>query len=201
MTTNDAKDGRLRPLTKKLQFRLRTLLLFTTIVCIWCAYEANGIHRRAAAVAMIERLGGEVDYDFRHRFDDAHPYDAAAEPPGPKWLRRILGAYYAANVVEVRIHAGYGTKGRMAPEEFTDAEAEPLAALTEVQWLVLQDTKITDRGLRCFRGLKKLGRLDLEGTAVTAAGAEELRQYLPNVKIYIDEGAARPVRSGSRTAS
>jgi hypothetical protein len=173
------------------RFSLRTLFVVVTVIGGWLAYEANRIHEQARAVAIIESLGGYVDYDFRRRLG----YDA--EPPGPRWLRSVLGEYYAAKVIEAQLSRDAPTlRGGGRPELFTDEHARQIAVLVDLDWLVLDDTKMTDEGLQCLKSLKKLGRLDLEGTPVTEQGVMELRRALPQARISHDGGSvgtyARP---------
>jgi hypothetical protein len=52
-----------------------------------------------------------------------------------------------------------------------------------LQWLDLNDTKITDAGLWHLKGLKHLRRLDVRKTNVTEAGVEDLRRALPGAEI------------------
>ena len=111
-----------------------------------------------------------------------------AVPPGPEWARRLLGQNFAANVVEVQLFAG----PNRLPEKFTDVEAALLASLRRLEWLVLNDTAITDSGLKSLSTLKRLERLDLERTKVSEAGVQELHRALPRVKVYYDEGMVAP---------
>jgi hypothetical protein len=50
--------------------------------------------------------------------------------------------------------------------------------------LSLQQTTITDAGLKYLRGLNRLQKRSLEGTAVTDAGIQELQRALPGLDIY-----------------
>ena len=49
----------------------------------------------------------------------------------------------------------------------------------------LFNTKVTDNGLECLKGVPQLERLEVGGaTAVTEAGIEGLQQALPKCKVY-----------------
>ena len=50
--------------------------------------------------------------------------------------------------------------------------------------LSLDDTDITDEGLKELAKLQKLTSLGLYNTKVTKAGVAELRKALPNCRIY-----------------
>lgn len=57
-----------------LQFRLRTLLLVTAVLCVplaWVGVRMNQKRQERAVIAEIERLGGEVRYDWQ---SDGWPY-------------------------------------------------------------------------------------------------------------------------------
>ena len=55
--------------------------------------------------------------------------------------------------------------------------------LTQLQWLNLYGTRVTDAGLQHLKGLTRLQSLDLTGSAVTAAGVRDLKKALPKVQI------------------
>ncbi len=53
-----------------------------------------------------------------------------------------------------------------------------LLPMAELQWLLLSDTAITDAGLRDLAGMKKLRRLTVTKTKVTAPEVEWLKGAL-----------------------
>ena len=65
----------------------------------------------------------------------------------------------------------------------TDAGLKHLEGLTQLQWLSLNDTKISDAGLEHLKGLTQLQSLWLLRTKVTDAGVKKLQQALPNCPI------------------
>ena len=75
---------------RRFQFSLRSLLLLVVVVaipCSWLSVELKAARGAArAAVEAIERLGGQVSYDFGVAGTAVH---SAAEPPWPAWLFRI----------------------------------------------------------------------------------------------------------------
>lgn len=163
-----------------------SLLWGLLLVTILAEHEYNQIQQRARAVAMIENCGGTVIYDYQ--WSPSKEWLPNAVPPGPKWLRQLLGDKFRANVVEVQLFAG----PKNQPEDFTDTAAKQLSVLTEVQWLVLMDTNLTDAGLKYLTSLKRLERLDLEGTPVTEAGVQKLHRALPKARIFFDDGMIAP---------
>jgi hypothetical protein len=147
-------------------------------VGVWLGIELNRIREKARAVSMLEALGAYVTYDYQ--WSESGAYVSDAEPPGQQWLKDVLGSHYRANVVELHLFAKRGK----TPEKLTDENAHLLSALTELDWLVLMDTNITDAALEHFTGLKKLTRLDLEGTRVTTNGVQKLCDALPRIAVF-----------------
>jgi len=61
-------------------------------------------------------------------------------------------------------------------KEFQDNGLAPLQPIaTEIKWMDLGRTQITDKGLEKLKGMKSLTRLHLENTKVTDAGLEHLK--------------------------
>lgn len=68
-------------------------------------------------------------------------------------------------------------------EQVTDAGVRQLATLTELEYLSLQQTRVTDDCLSLLGTFAKLRELDLRGTRVSADGAAKLQSVLPECKI------------------
>ena len=82
--------------------------------------------RQRAVIEEFENLGGVVWYDYQ--FDSADiPNAEAAEPPGPPWLRRLLGNDFFTNV----------TKLDLMQTEIGDVALSDLETLTDLQSLSL----------------------------------------------------------------
>ena len=60
---------------------------------------AGNAQRQRRAVEAIEASGGTVGYAHDFDFDKGHY--AKGEPPGPEWLRTLLGRHYFDTVIEV----------------------------------------------------------------------------------------------------
>lgn len=165
-----------RPRRARLQFTLSTLFLLLTCISVWLGIESNRIRRQAQLVKEIYDNGGIVVYDYQMRggYWNDHP-----TLPGNVVLRALFGNNYAAKVIQVEICAG----PRMSPQKISDETAARLAGLTEVWWFALQDTSITDSGLRYFHNHPNLKRIDLTGSKVTTSGAEALHKALPKCVI------------------
>jgi hypothetical protein len=56
--------------------------------------------------------------------------------------------------------------------------------LTQLEWLQLGYTQVTDAGLEHLKGLNQLRALGLESTKVTDEGVKKLQQALPMCYIH-----------------
>jgi hypothetical protein len=161
-----------------------------TLVAVALGLWVNSAERQRRAVAAIRAAGGSVVYDWEAQ--EWHSTDL----PGPDWLCRQLGVDYFDDVAAAGLSSDAG-----------DSDVAHLSQLTDVSFVVLQDTKVsdsslahltrltslkvlwldrsqvTDAGLAHLTGLKRLESLTLERTQVTDAGCERLQQALPNCKI------------------
>ena len=156
------------------QFSLRTLLLLVVLASIgmsWFAVKRHRAEKQRAAVEAFGKLDGNVYvyYDF-HYDADGRPV-RAPEPPGPAWLRSLLGVDFFSDVVWLQLVCSTAC----------DADLEHLAGLTKLKSLYLTDTQLTDVGLAHLAGLTKLEWLSLSGTQLTDAGLEHLAR-LTNLK-------------------
>src|SRR5688572_1612308 len=106
---NEAEQQKLR--RRFWRFSLKTLLILLTLFCLWLGTLANSANRQRRAVQAIQRSGGEFNYDYqRIPSPSGQRYSNRAEPPGPKWLRRILGDHYFITPVALRIGRQTGIK-------------------------------------------------------------------------------------------
>jgi Leucine Rich repeat len=169
------------------QFSLRTLMILTLLVCVgmatWVIPMKNRAERQKAAVAVILKEGGEVDYDY---------WPLRKEPPGPIWLRKLLGDDFFTTVDGVTLKTDAGMKllddlpklrnvrvrpaGSIgaAPEKLTDAGITHLKGLTQLATLQLQHTAMTDAGVASFKGLTELNILELDYTNLTDSGLAQV---------------------------
>ena len=150
------------------QFSIRSLLLLTVVVaiaCSWLAAERQQARKQEAAVEAIKELRGSVWYDYQWDVSTAWITVNHEEPPGPTWLRTLLGNDFFANVAYVALPS----------PQVTDAGLEHLKRLSQLQWLQLARTQVTDAGLEHLKGLSGLQMLDLNDTKVTDAGLEHLK--------------------------
>ena len=162
------------------QYSLRLLFVLTTvcaIACSWFAVKRQQAEQQRAAVETLKSWGWVVIYDYEL---DADGTFMGADPPGPEWLRKIVGADFFACPVIFAAPDGDSVRYEWPVEHrTTDAELRQLASLTpltQVRSLDLCGSRITDTGLRHLAGMTKLGNLDLGFTKITDAGLAHLGQ-------------------------
>jgi len=142
MTTDHPNPS--KPRRRWFQYSLRTLFVLVTVLCVWLAVTANRARKQRAAVGVIEGLGGRVYYDY----EESDPVrwmliPAGAikkpQPPGPVWLRELIGEEYFVSVTQV--YFSHNT-------QITDAGLEHLRGLTNLRQLLLACDKLTYEGVK-----------------------------------------------------
>ena len=169
------------------QYSLRSLLGTAIVVGLamtWLVAQKRNADRQRAVVESILEGGGSVRYDYQ--YDESGDEITSAEPPqppGPHWLRRLLGDDFFANVVYADIPSGIKdvdalTHLRLAltnDRRFSDADLKPLGSLTKLEMLEVGDfSQITDTGMAYLGDLRSLRFLGLDNTRITDAGLKHL---------------------------
>ena len=164
-------------LRRLLQFRLRTLLLFTTAVAVWLGLWSNAARRQRDSVIALRKSGAIVRYDFELNQNEK-------PPQWPAWFVDRAGVDYFANVVSVGSYTpGFSDANLVHLQGLTDLKVLELykahlshaglaqvGRLTGLEELCLRNTQLTDAGLIHLQGLCNLKSLDLRGTRVTDDG-------------------------------
>jgi hypothetical protein len=151
---------------RRFQFSIRSLLvlmLAVAIPCGWLAVEKERAKQQSNAVEEIKKLGGVVRYYWDIGYGG--PYLPNAQPPGPTWLRNMLGVYFFADIRWVIFN----------DRQITDAGLDRLKSMTGLQMLWLINIKFTDAGLEHLQGLTQLQYLRLDYTQVTGVGLKNLK--------------------------
>ncbi|MGA2616350.1 MAG: hypothetical protein ABSF26_01995 [Thermoguttaceae bacterium] len=148
------------------------LLLALALPTLWFGVKMQQAGKQKTVIEGIENLGGLVWYDYQFDGGDI-PHTEDAQPPGPPWLRRLIGDDFFRTV----------TKLDLTQTEIPDAGLKKLEGLTDLQSLSLGEG-VTDAGLVHLQGFIQLQTLDLTKTRCTAAGLLELQEALPNCKIH-----------------
>ena len=168
----------------RFQFSIRSMMLFVTVVavvCSWFAVKMQQARRQREVVekAVFPNYDYQLDAD-RHRL-------SGTQPPGPRWLRDLVGVDFLSDLVALEYKQATDTelvhlKGLTSLRELwlgatqvTDAGLVHLKGLTSLEALGLSNTQVADAGLIHLKGLTSLERLDLENTQVTDAGLVHLK--------------------------
>lgn len=146
------------------QLYLRAVLAANLITLTGCGVAASP---EAPVIAAIEQLGGSVRRDKGYVVKvDLHQSRASeADLDQLKKLTRLDRLYL--------------------PPAANDAWLAHLQGLNELTRLDLQYTQVTDAGLAGLAKLPKLAQLYTNGSQVTAAGIEQLKQSRPQLIVEI----------------
>ena len=168
-----------RPRLKRLfRFSLRTVFVATTVLCIWLGMIVTRGERQKKAVAWVKEMGGNLTYDYEI---DVGPRAVPSmgvelpkgEPPGPKWLRELIGVDHFATV-----------KSATLPNT-TITDLSPLASLIGLKLLHLECTEVHD--LLPLTGLTDLETLILYHVRVSDHSS---LPNLPNLKVLSVSGTS-----------
>jgi hypothetical protein len=179
-----------KPKRRWYQYRLRTLMIFVTLVAVgmsWFAVRMQRVRRQKEAVEAIDKLGGawiEYKYEF---------YGS------PKWLRKWLGNDFFKDVATIHVHKSEHISSilehcnefhdleefQIEIDEITDGDLKRISEYKNLRRLEIgHGEKITRVGLRYLNELKELRYLRLE---ILILGDDDLEQLqdLPNLKELI----------------
>lgn len=188
-----------------LRFRLRTLLLLITVVGIALAVTTNAARRQKEARKVIHDAGGQVWYEYHSTPTPGIPnsrFNRNALPPGPPWLRELIGEDYFCTVNCVNLFRKEITKADLAkiaqlPDLITvnlygtqivdpltrkgrpinDSDLGLVQHMKSLHNVVLSSTDVTDDGLQRLTHLAELNELYLQNSKVTNAGIEMISQF------------------------
>jgi hypothetical protein len=149
------------------RFGLRTILIAVTLFCIWLGITANRANRQRRAVATIRKAGGEVWYDYECD-DNGKLIPNASSPPGPNWLRNLIGIDYFATVVDIRIPNEKGAN---------DDSFAAVAELSQLRRLGVEGKGVTDSMMAETRSLTQLHSLLVTNSSVTEGGWASLEHF------------------------
>ena len=102
---------------RRLQFRLRTLLLAVLLVALALSAVATKVRRaekQTVAVRMVEKLGGKVLYDYQQQWrPQVKSIDEWMElepEPMPSWLSSFVGVDLIHDVLEIDLRGTGATE-------------------------------------------------------------------------------------------
>jgi hypothetical protein len=171
------------------RFAALTVSAVAVLFGIWAGLTHFQYRRQMAAIAVVERLGGSVDYHYEapEWLLRLRPGVAffGAEPIGPDALRRWLPAEtildYTVVINGVSLDNGPGMTFRsnlsgewrdVEVEDPTDADLIYVAQFDKLERLYLRETRIGDAGLAKLRGLRHIKTLYLSFTQITDASMD-----------------------------
>jgi hypothetical protein len=175
---------------------LRTLMILILIVGGLMGWKARRASLQRRAVARIEHLRGSVVYDWQPHYP-LFTLTSTAEPPGPVWLRKILGDEYFQEVVEA-------TLSDVMRRELLEPPP-PDALPNGPEWQAVHEENrrkkeieqaAANDQLDCLEGLDRLETLNLDGEALKPEGLVRLGRLtslkvLTNLNPMTDEGLAQ----------
>lgn len=226
--------------TRWLRFSLRTLLLAMTVLCIWLGMKVNAARRQEEAVKAILSLHGSVFYDYEMvpmpgQPDHLSPYSVLSTlsripalgmgpapkeppvPPGPAWLRTLLGEKYFRNVYQVsfggQLHESDLAQFKKLPalrvlyfgrceiigerpsiwRRFNDSDLGFLDSLRQLKELGLGSIGINGSGLAPLLKMKQLTRLNFRGSQINDSGMEHIVKLTQLQRLELDENAITDV--------
>jgi hypothetical protein len=173
------------------QFSLKALMVLMVVVavsCGWVKWKLDGKQRERGALAELNKIGGNFNYDWQ--------YAGQSAPPGPVWVRKLLGDDFFSKVVLIQIEGDHVTDDWLLHLEpltglehvylkcprITDDGLSHLSRLN-LRELNLEGSRVTDVSLVSLQNFTQLSYLNLSGTGVTNSGITQLQQALPNCQI------------------
>jgi hypothetical protein len=152
---------------------LRGMMVLILVVGGLMGWKARRASLQRRAVARIERLQGNLVYDWQPQ--GVFPTPAAtAEPPGPKWLRKMLGDEYFQEVVGVTIPGLGGPHARRpSPDDPVDSP-ERQAYREKVRRNQEAEKALAKDELSCLEGLDRIETLTLHRPPLKSEGLARL---------------------------
>ena len=140
------------------RFSLLSLLILITAFGVWFGVSSNRAGKLRRAVEALSNAGCRIGYDFQY---DGLRSIANLKPPGPEYLRKLLGDEHFVDVVNLSFQSNERTTNqdleyikdlpnvRRLDLDYTVVdEIEPVKHLARLQWLDLEETKISSDDLR-----------------------------------------------------
>jgi hypothetical protein len=121
---------------QRMKLTIRTFLIVITAIGIWLGVLTDKAQRQRRAVTRIREMGGWVAYDWQ-----TTPH-LTSHPPGPTWLRAMVGDDFFQEVTVVTFWDTAAT------------DLSPLADLPHLKELSIPGPYVTD--ISPLAGLKQL---------------------------------------------
>lgn len=140
-------------------------MFLVAVLALCLGRYVDRVHRQRAVTAEVHRRYGRVAYAHHSVSPNGVSEDYDAIPPGPAWLRRIVGDDFFARITQVQFGGGSAN---------SDRDLECLAPLTDLEGVVVPLTPISDAGLKYLSRFRRLRCLYLVGPNITDEGASHL---------------------------
>jgi hypothetical protein len=141
-----------RPLRARLQFRLTTILILTTVFGVWLGVKLHDARRHKDAVESLRGLGAEVNM----------------QTGASSLFARLFQSH----------SGGFVSMVRLQNPNARDADLACLRAIPEIESLALEDIPVTDRLFGWLRGASRLSSLSVySGGEITDAGLAGLATH------------------------
>jgi hypothetical protein len=160
MTSQDNNSTAPKPKLRWFQYSLSTIFLVMTTIAIFLSIWTDRVRKQKKAVEFILQHGGAVEYSYQVGAGRAEP-----TPPGPQWLRDLLGIDYLDHV----------TSAWFVGDIITDADMEHLRGLQDLESLQVYCANVTDAGLGYLKYVRHLKGLELRSGQITDAGLAHLQ--------------------------
>ena len=171
------------------RFSLRFLLLLVTIICVSLGWKVNQVRNQQAVAAKLVQAEMALRFDEHPFFTKGSSVARLQGPPGPKWLRRILGDEFFTQLTDIDAPplAGHPVSddehrliGSLSYLERLSIERERisvdglahLAKLSTMHFLWLSN--VTDAEVSTIAKLKQVEVLTLFGSPITDHSLESL---------------------------
>jgi Leucine-rich repeat (LRR) protein len=183
-TNGRRSKRRWRRFGRWLRFSLRTLLVLVTIFSVWLGVLSYRVQKMNLAIAAIRAAHGGISYECKYGVGNGNR--SAQAPPGPDWLRELVGVGFFVDVYTVDFRYIHVRPEQLLPLqsfpclqqlnlcETPQKDLSPLANLTTLTWLNLYLTSVDDDQVRHLANLAELTDLNLSRTPISDAGLVHL---------------------------
>ncbi|PHS05591.1 MAG: hypothetical protein COA78_15165 [Blastopirellula sp.] len=161
----------------KFRFRLRTMLILITLICVALTpvgMRINQGYQQQQAVAWVLENGGSVTYQYEHAEYQVDPQNQSisiieTDPSTPKWLRDIFGHNFFETVIAVDLTKGEYGAFLDFPIIFLTNKGNEDFLLTKNLYPTIQTDNDASRltNINKLAQFKSLERVNLSGTLVT----------------------------------
>jgi hypothetical protein len=163
-----------QPRRRFLRFSLKMLFVFVTLFCVWLGTFANSANRQKRAVEAIERSGGQFLYDYQRvptpkRLGRGQRFSHRMHPPGPNWLRRVLGDHYFISPLALTIGRQNGIKDNCFVR---------LDALTSLETVMLYEVPLRDSDIKHLKRLRNLQSLTFNEGVLSGTNSPTRFEFL-----------------------